>query len=516
MFNFNSQWRPLKSWPQNCPWSDPSTLYFDEWDEMSLEGREEKSCPEIKDLIEIHEYFEEENEKHHDENWIPEIGEEYWQDDCFDAESWQQDFNDCMNRLHFFCDAADEVQRTIDYHFSNEYLMMQAFTRRAFAIEYGMPGNSEELEYIGDKALDMVITRMIIDQFASIDADKNYVCPFQSKYSEGDMTKIRVNLVSKDNLSRCAAETGLDKYIMYGTEDQETDNSREDMVEALIGAVAIDSGWDYDVLEKVVDAILEVQFETFDKYIKVSMFEELNAWHQSRFGCIPDYELHKSNEGYECTLRFSILPNDKDIPTAQRVEAIADTRSNAREKAAEKAVIFIKINGLWLNIIEAGVVPSLNDCVNQLQELYQKKYIRKPEYKFEDDGELWTCACSCEAVRSELKGKTKNEAKKKAAFVTLVRILMEGDACKKSWASKAAGVYEPDFSLEKEIKKEARIRKRTCNGCKALAIQDQVEYEEGTCPLGYKCDMENGIPLENCSKPKYWNALKEELKFLNK
>ena len=52
-----------------------------------------------------------------------------------------------------------------------------------------------------------------------------------------------------------------------------------------------------------------------------------------------------------------------------------------RENAARRAYEFIVRNGLWKNLSEAGIVPDLDNSINQLQELYQKKYLEeKPEY----------------------------------------------------------------------------------------------------------------------------------------
>lgn len=72
----------------------------------------------------------------------------------------------------------------------NENLMRQAFTRRAFGTVYGV-GNSEELEFLGDSVLNMIVTREMVRQFSDVVtiAPK---APFQSRYSEGEMTGISI------------------------------------------------------------------------------------------------------------------------------------------------------------------------------------------------------------------------------------------------------------------------------------------------------------------------------------
>ena len=47
------------------------------------------------------------------------------------------------------------IQERIDYHFQNEDLLLQAFTRKSYAMENGGCDN-EILEFIGDKVLDLI------------------------------------------------------------------------------------------------------------------------------------------------------------------------------------------------------------------------------------------------------------------------------------------------------------------------------------------------------------------------
>ena len=51
----------------------------------------------------------------------------------------------------------------------------------------------------------------------------------------------------------------MDQFILYGSGEAPTESNREDMMEALIGAVAMDSSWDTKALERVVDNLLCLQ-----------------------------------------------------------------------------------------------------------------------------------------------------------------------------------------------------------------------------------------------------------------
>ena len=96
----------------------------------------------------------------------------------------------------------------------------------------------------------------------------------------------------------------------------------------------------------------------------------------------------------------------------------------ARECAAEEAYHFVVSNGLWMNLKEAGITPELENAINQLQELYQKKYVEQPEYRFDDEADGWYCTCTCSGCEGWGRANSKTLAKKKAAFMVLVRLMM--------------------------------------------------------------------------------------------
>ena len=78
---------------------------------------------------------------------------------------------------------------------------------------------------------------------------------------------------------------------MYGKGEETSESAREDMMEALVGAVAVDCGWDWSVLEDVADRLLCLQLDHADDLLSASYYEQLNAWHQKHFGCMPEYVL---------------------------------------------------------------------------------------------------------------------------------------------------------------------------------------------------------------------------------
>ena len=90
--------------------------------------------------------------------------------------------------------------------------------------------------------------------------------------------------------------------------------------------------------------------------------------------------------------------------------------------------------GLWKNLSEAGIVPDPENSINQLQELYQKKYLdNPPEYEYEDSGNEWYVTCRTEGYCGDGAATTKVKAKKKAAYMVIVDMLISAGICKDEW-----------------------------------------------------------------------------------
>lgn len=463
----NSVSTKKKPWPENCPWPEPTAYGYD-YDEDTTWGIYDD---ETQKLLEIKEYFDSlvdsgrlnedyslnegyvnpfqeyedsDEDVEADATFTPEKGEDYW-DDGFDIEAWREDLSEHVNLLRIAPMDPHEgpviaMRSAFSYHFTNENLLRQAFTRRSFQIEHGLSGCSEELEFLGDTILSTVVTREILRQF-SVTECPSYEAPFESKYNEGELTKIRQQFTSKEALAARARELGLGRFILYGTGEQETDSSLEDMMEALIGAVVIDCNWEMETVEKMVNELLCIQLESTDNLLKKSYYDILGSWHQKHFGSMPTYEVYenvnKCGDGYWCEIRFNVPKNDKGIHTIQQLSIDGETRSKARENAARRAYEFIVRNGLWKNLSEAGIVPDLDNSINQLQELYQKRYLEeKPEYEYDDRGNEWFVDCRTEGYLGWGVAKSKVKAKKKASYMVIVNMLISAGICEDEWHDK--------------------------------------------------------------------------------
>lgn len=304
----NSVSTKKKPWPVNCSWPEPLAYSYDYDEEMVLSGYDDET-QELLDIKEyfdsfvasgrlnedctlnedyvgpFHEYrdcddgFDEDADDGFDETFdddatfTPKKGEYYW-DDGFDIEAWREDLSEYVNLIRFapmdpYKDPVIVMRSAFSYHFTNENLLRQAFTRRSFQIEHDLSGCFKELEFLGDTILSTVVTREIFRQFTKTEC-LSYEAPFESKFNEGELTKIRQQFVSKEALAARARELGLGRFILYGTGEKETDSALEDMMEALIGAVVIDCNWEMETVEKLVNELLCIQLDSADNLVKKS------------------------------------------------------------------------------------------------------------------------------------------------------------------------------------------------------------------------------------------------------
>jgi len=166
----------------------------------------------------------------------------------------------------------DGVQKKIGYWFDNEYLLLQAFTRSSYSSQHGGE-NNEVLEFLGDRVLDFYVVKVIADRFGFVKSQSDYYdeeneldeyCIVAHK-NEADFTELKKQIVSNETLAKTIDKLGLFKYMYLGDTDLENPKFKDnlikvkaDLFEAILGAVAIDSDWNQDELQNVVEYMLQI------------------------------------------------------------------------------------------------------------------------------------------------------------------------------------------------------------------------------------------------------------------
>lgn len=211
-------------------------------------------------------------------------------------------------------------QRKIGYHFRDEALLDLALTHRSFR-----SNNNERLEFLGDAILSFVIADELFTKFPEA--------------QEGDLSRLRSQLVKGVTLAELAKEFNLGQYLNLGGGELKSGGFRRqsiisDAFEAVIGAIYLDSNTDKcrDVLLSWYDARLAaLTLENTVKDPKTRLQEYL----QSIKNDLPNYEVTQiTGEAHDQIFYVSCQITAKNILTKNN----GPSRRIAEQKAAREAL----------------------------------------------------------------------------------------------------------------------------------------------------------------------------------
>jgi ribonuclease-3 len=169
-----------------------------------------------------------------------------------------------------------DLEQRLGYAFNDAALLGRALTHRSFAADH-----NERLEFVGDGVLNCVIAAELFLRYPRL--------------PEGDLSRIRANLVNRDSLLLRAQEIGLAGLIRLGEGEQKSGGASRpsilaDATEAIFGAVFLDGGFDAAravITHCYADAIASVDPATSGKDAKT----RLQEWLQGKGLPLPEYAI---------------------------------------------------------------------------------------------------------------------------------------------------------------------------------------------------------------------------------
>lgn len=150
------------------------------------------------------------------------------------------------------------IQERTGYLIRSEKLLEQIFTRSTYSARKGGE-NNEVLEFIGDQVLSYFLIKRLSKYCGDWSEDGEYIF----RLREYHLTAIKQELVCNENLCEIIDSWGVAKYVVAGPKDwpnglDDQPKARADLFEAILGAIALESGWDAVVLEKAVHRMLSL------------------------------------------------------------------------------------------------------------------------------------------------------------------------------------------------------------------------------------------------------------------
>jgi len=158
------------------------------------------------------------------------------------------------------------LQQRLGHTFKSAALLQQALTHRSHSSLH-----NERLEFLGDSVLNCVVAALLFEKFNKID--------------EGDLSRLRANLVKQQSLYEIAQRLELSQFLRLGEGELKSGGFRRpsilaDTLEALFGAIYLDSGFDAarDVIRAMYVPILQtVDPKTLGKDAKTLLQEFLQG-----------------------------------------------------------------------------------------------------------------------------------------------------------------------------------------------------------------------------------------------
>lgn len=212
------------------------------------------------------------------------------------------------------------LETTLDYSFKNKSLLEQALTHRSHSSKH-----NERLEFLGDSVLNCAIASLLYDRFSRID--------------EGDLSRLRANLVKQASLADIAQRLELSRFLRLGEGELKSGGFRRpsilaDTLEAIFGAIYMDAGFvaASGAIARLYKPVLEtVDPKTLGKDAKTLLQEYL----QGRKIALPVYTVvatHGAAHSQEFEVECAIPKLDV------QVVGIGGSRRAAEQAAAKQAL----------------------------------------------------------------------------------------------------------------------------------------------------------------------------------
>jgi ribonuclease-3 len=214
------------------------------------------------------------------------------------------------------------LQRQLGYEFADPALLEAALLHRSWCAENGTRKSNERLEFLGDSVLGLAVTSHIFAEFGEL--------------AEGHLAKLRASVVSAPALADLAAEIDLGSHLRLGR-GEESSGGRDkpsilaDAMEAVIGAVYLDAGWDHanDLVIRLLGEPIEAAAETPGRGDYKTRLQERVA--QSSGGS-PHYQLTDSGPDHAKQFHATVSVDGDELGSG-----VGSSKKEAEQAAAAAA-----------------------------------------------------------------------------------------------------------------------------------------------------------------------------------
>ena len=212
------------------------------------------------------------------------------------------------------------LESRLRYEFRNAELLRQALTHRSHSASH-----NERLEFLGDSVLNCAVAALLFQRFGKLD--------------EGDLSRVRANLVKQQSLYEIAQALNIAESLRLGEGELRSGGFRRpsilaDAFEAILGAIFLDGGFEaaQTVIKRLYVPILDhIDPRTLGKDSKTLLQEYL----QGHKIALPTYTV-VATHGAAHNQQFEV---ECSVPKLEvKVSGSGASRRAAEQAAAKKAL----------------------------------------------------------------------------------------------------------------------------------------------------------------------------------
>jgi len=225
-----------------------------------------------------------------------------------------------------------ELQQKLCYEFKNIDFLFESLRHSSFVnenLELNIQDN-ERLEFLGDAVLNLVVGHMLMHRYPDL--------------KEGDMSKMRANLVNESQLASIAQEMNLGSYLQLGKGEVQTKGWEKPSIlantfEAVVAAVYLDGGFDeaFKFIHGHFSFLLDSIVMSTVNHDYKSQVQELVQMKQQK---MPVYTVvYESGPDHDKTFRVRLNVGDA------QAEGEGKSKKAAEQDAARKGLELLKSDG---------------------------------------------------------------------------------------------------------------------------------------------------------------------------
>ncbi len=224
-----------------------------------------------------------------------------------------------------------QLQTTLGYRFANTDLLMEALRHSSYVNEQSDDRlrDNERMEFLGDAVLNLAVGYLLTKAYPQM--------------HEGDLSRIRANLVNETRLSEVARSIRLGDHLLLGKGEIQTNGREKNSIlanafEAVLAAIYLDGG--YDTALGVIECHFRELVNTAqDLNVGMDFKSRLQEAAQGELKAIPVYEvIQESGPDHDKTFHVRMTVGSIES------EGVGKSKKTAEQEAARKGLLQIELD----------------------------------------------------------------------------------------------------------------------------------------------------------------------------